>query len=52
MNLKTSDPIYCTARSFYNNRLYYHNFHHVIDILDNAKKILKQCDYKSLKKWL
>jgi predicted metal-dependent HD superfamily phosphohydrolase len=48
MNLRTSDRIYNSARNLYNSRLHYHNFKHVIDTLNYAEKILKQCDKRKI----
>lgn len=48
MNLKINQHIYESARNLYSDKLYYHNFDHVIDVLDNAEKILKQCDNKNI----
>lgn len=48
MNLKINDHIYNSARDLYNNKLHYHNFSHVIDVLDNAEKLLKECDSQNI----
>lgn len=48
MILKINEHIYKSARDLYNDKLHYHNFGHVIDVLDNAKTILKECDSNNI----
>ena len=48
MNFKIDENIYSSARDLYNGKLHYHNFSHILDVLDNAEKILKQCDNQNI----
>ncbi len=48
MNLKNSDGIYCSARNLYSDKLHYHNFSHINDVLDYAEVILKQCNTQNI----
>ena len=48
MNLVINDNIYKSARNLYSDKLHYHNFSHILDVLDNAEKILKQCDIQNI----
>ena len=48
MNLIINDDIYNSARSLYSDKLHYHNFSHISDVLDNAEKILEQCDIQNI----
>lgn len=46
--MRTSKQIYNFARRLYSDSLYYHNFQHVIETLNEAELILKQCDDKQI----